>query len=69
MPTLSRARKRPLRNWGILSMADVPPDRGSKVLHLCRFPERCCTVCERHKDRCHHGRPQHAPLARRLRFA
>ena len=22
-----------------------------KVLHLCRYPEKCCTVCDRHRER------------------
>jgi hypothetical protein len=25
-----------------------------KVLHLCRYPEKCCTVCDRHRERCRH---------------
>jgi len=56
MSTSSLTHRRHLRSLGIASMAEVPPDRGSKVLHLCRFPARCCTVCERHKDRCRHER-------------
>jgi hypothetical protein len=24
------------------------------VLHLCRFPEKCCTTCDRHRERCAH---------------
>ena len=29
---------------GITSLADVPIDPHIKVLHLCRYPEKCCTV-------------------------
>jgi hypothetical protein len=25
----------------------VPTDRFAKVLHLCRYPDRCCKVCDR----------------------
>ena len=28
--------------------------RPGRVLHLCRFPEKCCTTCDRHRDRCAH---------------
>jgi hypothetical protein len=24
------------------------------VLHLCRYPDKCCTTCDRHLDRCSH---------------
>lgn len=27
--------------------------RGS-VLHLCRYPEKCCSTCDRHRERCSH---------------
>ncbi len=39
---------------GITSLAEVPRDPHIKVLHLCRYPERCCTVCDRHRERCRH---------------
>jgi hypothetical protein len=39
---------------GIASLADVQMDRFAKVLHLCRYPDRCCAVCGRHRHRCHH---------------
>ncbi len=32
------------------SMSDT---RGA-VLHLCRYPEKCCITCDRHRDRCAH---------------
>lgn len=25
-----------------------------RVLHLCRYPEKCCTTCDRHRERCAH---------------
>src|SRR6185437_14391541 len=40
-----RRRRRP--GQGIRSLADVPTDRFAKVLHLCRYPDRCCKVCDR----------------------
>jgi hypothetical protein len=58
IPTLRRRRSlAPGR--GISSLADVPADPHSKVLHskvlhLCRYPEKCCTVCDRHRQRCRH---------------
>ena len=42
-----------------LTLADVPRDPYSKVLHLCRYPEKCCAVCDRHRERCWH------PIGRR----
>ena len=39
---------------GITSLAEVPRDPHIKVLHLCRYPEKCCTVCDRHRERCRH---------------
>ena len=55
MTMLIPARRR-LPGRGIRTMADVPAERPFKVLHLCRFPEKCCAVCGRHKDRCWHER-------------
>ena len=60
MPILTlRRRGSLLPGRGISSLADVPADPHSKVLHLCRYPEKCCTVCDRHRSRCWHsaGRP------------
>jgi len=56
MPILSvRGRGGPLPGRrGITSLAEVPADPHSKVLHLCRYPEKCCTVCDRHRERCRH---------------
>ena len=48
----SRRRRGPGR--GISSLTDVPTDPCVKVLHLCRYPDRCCTVCGRHRQRCRH---------------
>lgn len=56
MSTLSLVRKRRLPSRGITTLADVPVDRSFKVLHLCRFPEKCCSVCQRHKSSCWHDR-------------
>src|SRR5664279_817927 len=39
---------------GITSIAEVPENPHSKVLHLCRYPEKCCTICDRHRERCWH---------------
>ena len=60
MPILTLHRRRaPVPGRGITSFAEVPRDRHVKVLHLCRYPEKCCTVCDRHRERCWHptGRP------------
>jgi hypothetical protein len=60
MPILTLRRRRNLvPGRGITSLADVPADPHSKVLHLCRYPEECCTVCDRHRSQCRHpaGRP------------
>ena len=55
MLTISRRRTRRFTNWGITALADVPPERASKVLHLCRWPADCCPmVCDRHKVNCRH---------------
>ena len=54
MTMLIPARRRRAFGRGIVTMADVPTERPFKVLHLCRFPEKCCAVCGRHKDRCWH---------------
>jgi len=55
MPILTLRRHRTLLpGRGITSLADVPADPHSKVLHLCRYPEKCCTVCDRHRERCRH---------------
>ena len=53
IPTLRRRRGLP-PGRGITNLADVPADPHSKVLHLCRYPEKCCTVCGRHRQRCRH---------------
>jgi len=29
-------------------------DSSGNVLHLCRFPEKCCPTCDRHRERCAH---------------
>ena len=51
MPILTLRRRHRLRpGRGITSLADVPADPHSKVLHLCRYPEKCCTVCDRHRN-------------------
>ena len=39
---------------GITGCGDVPPDPQSRVLHLCRYPEKCCTICDLHRERCWH---------------
>ena len=39
---------------GITGHADIPPDPQNRVLHLCRYPEKCCTICDRHRERCWH---------------
>lgn len=26
----------------------------NSVLHLCRYPEKCCPTCDRHRERCSH---------------
>jgi hypothetical protein len=60
MPISTLRRRRSLApGRGISSLAEVPADPQSKVLHLCRYPEKCCTVCDRHRQRCRHpaGRP------------
>lgn len=49
-------RRRPVATPAAGSTNQVSPmseTRGA-VLHLCRFPERCCTTCDRHRDRCSH---------------
>jgi hypothetical protein len=56
MTMLIPVRRRRTFGRGITTLADVPADRPSKVLHLCRFPERCCSVCGRHKGGCWHER-------------
>jgi len=53
-PLTSRPRRTTVRGRGITTLADVPSERHSKVLHLCRYPEKCCTVCDRHRRRCWH---------------
>lgn len=60
MPSLTLRRRRP-PGPGIKSLAEVPSDPYAKVLHLCRYPEKCCTVCDRHRGRCWH------PVGRRAR--
>jgi len=60
MPILTlRRRRSSVPGRGIASLADVPQDPHSKVLHLCRYPDKCCTICHRHRERCRHpaGRP------------
>ena len=47
-----RLRRSAVPARGITTLADVPRDPHSKVLHLCRYPEKCCTVCDRHRQRC-----------------
>ena len=55
MPTLNLRRRRwSVPGRGIATLADVPRDPFSKVLHLCRYPEKCCAVCDRHRERCWH---------------
>lgn len=49
-----RLRRSAVPGRGITTLADVPRDPHSKVLHLCRYPEKCCTVCDRHRQRCWH---------------
>ena len=56
MSTLSLTRRRQLPGRGITTLADVPAERPFKVLHLCRFPEKCCSVCQGHKSSCWHDR-------------
>lgn len=48
------SRRRRVTGRGITSLADVPIDRFAKVLHLCRYPERCCTICGGDRVRCRH---------------
>jgi hypothetical protein len=40
--------------YGITNGPDVPLDPQSNVVHLCRYPNRCCTVCDRHREPCGH---------------
>lgn len=54
MPTLTLRWRRPVPGRGITTLADVPRDPHAKVLHLCRYPEKCCPVCDRHRERCWH---------------
>ena len=39
---------------GITGLAGGPLDRQSRVLHLCRYPRACCTICDRHRQHCRH---------------
>ena len=49
MPGLTLWRhRRSVPGRGISSIAEVPRDPSSKVLHLCRYPDKCCTICDRH---------------------
>lgn len=53
MPSLTlRLRRTAGPGRGIATLADVPVDPHSKVLHLCRYPEKCCKICDRHRKRC-----------------
>jgi len=54
-----RRRRRP--GQGIRSLADVPTDRFAKVLHLCRYPDKCCKVCGRYRARCRRHRHVDVP--------
>jgi hypothetical protein len=55
MSTLTlRRHRRSVPGRGITSIADVPEDPHSRVLHLCSYPDKCCTICDRHRDRCWH---------------
>ncbi|HEY5114528.1 MAG TPA: hypothetical protein VIJ00_03280 [Nakamurella sp.] len=55
MPGLTLWRhRRSVPGRGISSIAEVPRDPSSKVLHLCRYPDKCCTICDRHRERCWH---------------
>lgn len=53
MPILRRHRIS-VPGPGITGLADVPRDPHIKVLHLCRYPEKCCAICDRHRERCWH---------------
>ena len=56
MPSLTlRRHRRSVPGRGITSIADVPEDpHCKKVLRLCRSPEKGCTICDRHRERCWH---------------
>ena len=55
MPSLTlRLRRTAVPGRGITTLAEVPSDPFAKVLHLCRYPEKCCTICDRHRHRCWH---------------
>lgn len=54
MGALALTRRHQVPGRGIMTMDEVPNDRALKVVHLCRYPYKCCAVCERHRSGCWH---------------